>query len=303
MPPLRQQRGGGGNVGVIEGHRPVAHDAPPPEGVSLGEKVVVFHALPGVQPLQVRLVGHAAVDEEVVGGEQDLRHGLQEGQLRAEAGPHHLPQSGQLLRPPGLEAGGVPHLHQQTAVPPHVHIVAVEPLLLPSRGHKLAHQVVAVAPQAVHRVPLRQLHDEPEGGEAVRPLLHQVAHQHQDVIGAVMGGGQHALEKRQIAVDVADGQHPPPLREGQALYRCCSRHRYTSLYHALFYHRGRKNAIAPFPRFPPRAAPKPGRSPPRGTPEAPCPGTGPAPGPGPPWPPCPGGWWARPAGESCRAAG
>ncbi len=86
-------------MGVIEGHRPVAHDAPPPEGVSLGEKVVVFHALPGVQPLQVRLVGHAAVDEEVVGGEQDLRHGLQEGQLRAEAGPHHLPQSGQLLRP------------------------------------------------------------------------------------------------------------------------------------------------------------------------------------------------------------
>ena len=52
-------------MGVIEGHRPVAHDAPPPEGVSLGEKVVVFHALPGVQPLQVRLVGHAAVDEEM----------------------------------------------------------------------------------------------------------------------------------------------------------------------------------------------------------------------------------------------
>ena len=58
-----------------------------------------------------------------------------------------------------------------------------------------------------------ELHHIAEGGQALRSLLHQVPHQHQGVLRGEGGLFQQPLEPGQVAMDIADGQQPPPLRE------------------------------------------------------------------------------------------
>ena len=54
------------DAGVVQGHRPVAHRHPLPEGEALAQEIVVLHAAVGLQPVQVVLPGDAAVDKDEV---------------------------------------------------------------------------------------------------------------------------------------------------------------------------------------------------------------------------------------------
>ena len=50
--PVRQEQGaGGGDVPVVQAHRPVAHHHPAPERIALVQKIIVFHAVVGVEML------------------------------------------------------------------------------------------------------------------------------------------------------------------------------------------------------------------------------------------------------------
>ena len=215
---LTRQGVGGGHIGIVEGHRGVSHDAPPAELNAPVQEAVVFHALPGGHVLQPVLIPNPAMDKQIVGGEQDLGQGTQEAQLRLEVVQDHLPQGGQVVGGAGLKARLLAHLDQGTPVAPHVEVVVEK--LRPHLGrlHKLGDQIVAVAPDAVHRPAGGQVHDVAQHRQAVRPLLHQVPQQHQDIVGAIARPVQYPLEQGQAAVDVADHQHPPSGRELQPLY-------------------------------------------------------------------------------------
>ena len=164
------------------------------------------------------------MDKEIVGGEQDLGHCPQEGQLRAEMVQDHLPQGGQILRRAGLKARLLAHLEQGAAVAPHVEVV-VEKLRTYLGGvHKFRHQIVAVALDAVHRPAGGQVHDVAQHRQAVLALFHQVPQQHQNVVGAVARPVQQPLEQGQAAVNVADHQDPPSGGQFQPLYPCFARH-------------------------------------------------------------------------------
>ena len=73
------------------------------------------------------------------------------------------------------------------------------------RIKKAKDQPVTVAAQGVDGVGAGQLHHIPQQGEAVRPLLQQIPHQHQDVRRGQTHLVHQPPEKIQISVYVADG--------------------------------------------------------------------------------------------------
>ena len=121
MPRLVEEGVSALNMGVVQGHRPVAHHHPFLEAVPLAQKVVIFHAGVGVQILQPVLPGDAAVDEDEIPRLQDVRKGEQELGLPGVVVQQGGAQGGQVG---GALGHGVaqlqPHLQQGGALPPIV---------------------------------------------------------------------------------------------------------------------------------------------------------------------------------------
>lgn len=154
------------------------------------------------------------MDEQVVWGLQDDGHGRKEGQFRRKVPAQHRAQGRQLFLRAQREPRGTAHLADQAALAPHLQVVPVEGRSDLSVGAgEILHQIVAVAPQGVDRARPGQLHDVAQGGQAVRSLFHQIPHQHQNIVFPVARLVQHAPQEGQVAVDVADGQHPAVLGE------------------------------------------------------------------------------------------
>ena len=120
-----------------------------------------------------------AVDEEIVGGNHDLRHGRQKSQLRGKVLPNDPAQGGQVLRASGIQPRRPAHLNEQAPLSPDFQIVVVKGVLHCTRLlHELPHQIVAVAVEADYRILFGQLHHCPQHGQAVRTLLHPVSYTH-----------------------------------------------------------------------------------------------------------------------------
>ena len=198
-----------GAVRAVKGHRPVPHHAVVGEGVTLGEEVVVFHALPGVQLFHVIVGGDAAVDEDIARGGEDGGEISEKVQLGGELLPQDNPQGGQVLRGGHGRADLHGHLSDEGALLPHAQVVAEE---VPAQAGVLVHevhrQIVAVAAQGVDGVGLGELHDIAQGSQAVGALFDEVAHQYQGVVGGKAHLVQQALQPGQVSVDVADRQQP-----------------------------------------------------------------------------------------------
>ena len=203
LPVIVKQRGGGGDLGVIEGHRPVSHDDVFGEGVSLPPEVVVFHALPPVQGLHMLQGGDAPVDEHQVLRLQDSGQSGQPGMDLRIALPQGGAQAGEVH--PVLEAHLIGQL-ADGALRVLGEIAGVKPAVQLVRLKEAEHQPVAVAADGVHRVGAGELHHIPEQGQAVPPLLQHVPVQHQDVLRREPDFLEQSPEEGQISMDVAHRQ-------------------------------------------------------------------------------------------------
>ena len=117
------------------------------------------------------------------------------------------PQAGQVLRlvkaplPGQLAQGGFRVLGEIEGAEPPVQLVPTE---------KAVHQPVAVAAQGIDGVGAAQVHHIAQQSQALLPLLQQIPHQDQDVLRRQGDLGKQCPEEGQIAVDIADGDDPPP---------------------------------------------------------------------------------------------
>ena len=75
------------------------------------------------------------------------------------------------------------------------------------------HQPVAVAADGVEGVGLGEGHEMAQEGQAVPPLLQKIAVQDQDVLRGEADLVHQGQKEGEVAVDVADGNDPPPRLE------------------------------------------------------------------------------------------
>ena len=184
---------------------------------------------------------------------EDLRRADRRGQAaeKVQLRPEGLSDGGP---EPGLvqavlqgQPQGQPHLHQHAAVPEKTEIVVVKGRgqLLPA-VQEAGHQVVAVAAQHVHPVPALQLHDILQRLQAPRPLLHNVTQHKEGVLRPKAHLLQRPLQQIPRAVNVADGKHPPRLRQSHIHNRRFDHRCLTPdvQKYPLFYHSSRQKTTA-----------------------------------------------------------
>lgn len=115
---------------------------PAAEGVALREEVVVFHAPPGIQPLQGLLIRHAAVDKKVVWGDHDLRMASRKASSGAKCF-RTTSRRAAVSGPFGVQPCRPAHLDEQAPLPPYLQIVVIEGVLHRSRFlRELSYQVI-----------------------------------------------------------------------------------------------------------------------------------------------------------------
>ena len=205
-----------GDLTVIQGHRPVAHDDPAVEKEILVEEVVVLHALPGPQLFQPVLPGNPAMDEEVVVVDQNGGHGLQEGQLLGVGFPDGLPGGGIVLHGLDGDPDLMGHVHPGGLVLPEAPVPGGD-LVGPLAAEKAQGGDVAVALDEVDGVGLGQVHEIPEGVQAPGGFFQNVPQDDQDILRRKARFVQQAFQIGQVAVDIADDQHPQGSRSGNSV--------------------------------------------------------------------------------------
>ena len=203
----------------------MAHNHPLVKGVTLPQKIVVFHAAPPVQllhPLQGR---DAPVDKDQMLRLQDGGHSLQPGPLLREGGPQVPPEAGQIVPllkaplPGQLADGGL-------RVPGEV---GGKKAAVQLAGFKKAqHQPVAVAADGVDGVGPGQGHQVAQQRQAVLSLLQKVPQQDQNVVGGEPDLLHQRQKKGEVAVNITDGDDPPPRLEHGADYNCFVHNRASS---------------------------------------------------------------------------
>ena len=173
-----------------------------------GVKAVDLHAPPRPGALERFAVGDAAVDENVFVALQRERHGTEIVKFRRErlAQPclerDKLGVRGERFAKLGAHfenesAARRPLLAQEMGERPRVpfHVTPVHPEM----------PEIAVAEHRVHPALFPQRHGVAERGKALRPFFHQIAEQHERVVGAQMELFHETAKIREIPVDVRHG--------------------------------------------------------------------------------------------------
>ena len=155
--------------------------------------------------------------EDIVLRLYELRHPAEEAELLGEVLAQDAAELVHVVVGAYLEAHALAHLREQPrtyAAPVREQIVLDVPVRAGLGAVLTVVPVVAVAEDEYAAAAPVQLHEVAERVEALRPLLHYVADEHERVLAPELQLRQEPLEVIEVPVHVRDGYYPPLPREG-----------------------------------------------------------------------------------------
>lgn len=156
------------------------------------------------------------MDKDVVLRVNDMGQALEKAKLRLEGGVDDAAELRHVRAPAHDETGLLAHLGQQARAPARAVREQIALAVLVGGGCRAVYGVLPEVAVAQHGedTPLRgQAHYIPERLQAVTALLEDVAAEDQRVLVPELEPGEQALQVRQVAVDVRDGDYAPGVRQ------------------------------------------------------------------------------------------